>query len=241
MRLDELGQQFSLGRSRLPGLPLRAARRQVLAQLRPSPLHRAVGRGNADAEQVGGLGGRPAEHVADYQRGTLPRRQHLEGRQERQFDGLAPDSRVGWLVARGYLVQQRIRIGLQPGQVGVRRDRRRTARPLPQHVQAGVRGDAVEPRPVLRSVAKTSPAAPGPQQDLLHGVLSVVERGKHPVAVHVQLPPVQPGQLVERGLVASSRGRGQAGVRAQCAASPALTSWTIQPLPSGSLNDKNEP
>ncbi len=87
-------------------------------------------------------------------------------------------------------------------------------------------------------------AAPGAQHRFLDRVLGVVEGGQHPVAVHVQLSAVQRGQLVERGLVTVGRGfrqdcTGEVG-RHQCAASPALTSCTRKPLPSGSLNDRNE-
>ena len=42
---------------------------------------------------------------------------------------------------------------------------------------------------------------PGTQQRLLHRVLSVLERPEHPVAVHVQLPPVPLGQPRELQLV----------------------------------------
>ena len=43
-------------------------------------------------------------------------------------------------------------------------------------------------------------APPRPEERLLHGVLGLVERGEHPVAVDVELAPVPLGERGERGL-----------------------------------------
>jgi hypothetical protein len=38
---------------------------------------------------------------------------------------------------------------------------------------------------------------PGSQQRVLEGVLGILEGSEHPVAVHLQFPPVRLGQLGE--------------------------------------------
>ena len=50
-----------------------------LPELSPGPLQRAVDRGHADTEQCGGLGGPPAEDIAQDQHRALPGRQLLQG------------------------------------------------------------------------------------------------------------------------------------------------------------------
>ena len=60
----------------------------------------------------------------------------------------------------------------------------------------------------VRSEARSSEPAdalPGGQHRLLDGVLGVGEGSEHPVAVHLQLPPVRPGQLPERLAVPGPR------------------------------------
>jgi hypothetical protein len=76
-----------------------------------------------------------------------------------------------------------------------------------QGVQAGVGGDPVQPGPEAGTALELLAAAPGPQHGLLDQVLGVLEGAEHPVAVHLQLPPVPLGQRGEGGLVAR-RGRG---------------------------------
>jgi hypothetical protein len=76
-----------------------------------------------------------------------------------------------------------------------------------QGVQAGVGGDAVQPGAEAGAALKLLAAPPGTQHGLLHQVLGVLEGADHPVAVHLQLPPVPLGQRGERGLV-TGRGRG---------------------------------
>src|SRR5262249_28589013 len=93
-----------------------------------------------------------------------------------------------------------------------------------------IRGDPVEPRAQQRVRVEAVPGPPGPQQRLLHSVLGFVERGQHAVAVQVQFAPVAFGTLREIGADLSRHCCGWAGP----------TSWTGQPLPSGSLNEANE-
>jgi hypothetical protein len=57
-------------------------------------------------------------------------------------------------------------------------------------VQAGVRGDRVEPRADRAAALEALEPAPRAQGDLLHRVLGVVDRAEHPVAVRVQLRAV---------------------------------------------------
>ena len=157
------------------------------------------------------LGRRPAEHVADDQRRALSRRQDLQGGEERELDRLAlDDDRVRLLVARRDLVQQPVRVRLQPRHLGEGVQHRHPPGPAPDHVEADVRRDPVQPR-TERAPPRTVAAAPRPQERLLHGVLRLVERGEHPVAVDVQLAPVALGELGEGGLVLGDRAGHAAG------------------------------
>ncbi len=186
--------------------PVGAALRQVLAHGGTGPLQRAVRRGHAHIQQHRRLAGGPAQHVPGDQRGALPRRQDLERGHERQLDGLPLDhGRVGLLAGRGRLVQQPVRVRLEPGHLGERPQHGGPVRTAAEGIQAHVRGDAVQPGAEQRAAAETVPAAPGTQERLLHRVLGVVERGEHAVAVHVQLAPVPLGEPGERGLVARDR------------------------------------
>ena len=78
-------------------------------------------------------------------------------------------------------------------------------------------------------------APPGAEERLLHGVLGLVERGEHAVAVDVQLAPMALGERREGGF---RRRRTRPSVT-PAAAAAAVTSWTSQVLPSGSWNEKN--
>ena len=90
----------------------------------------------------------------------------------------------------------------RPLRLAGRRHRgRRLPGPAPQLVQAGVRGDRVQPGAQRRPAGERVAIAPGPQHRLLHQVLGLVEGAQHPVAVRAQLPPVLLGLLGERGLV----------------------------------------
>ena len=90
--------------ARTPAVPQRgelvglADRRDALADRRPRPLQRAVGRGDGGLEHLRGLRGRELEHVAQQQDGALVGRQVLERGDERQLDAVA--DRVGVLRQR---------------------------------------------------------------------------------------------------------------------------------------------
>src|SRR5262249_43460163 len=58
-----------------------------------------------------------------------------------------------------------------------------------EHVEAHVRGDPVEP-PAKRTVSvETFEATPGAQVGFLHCVVSLMKRGKHAIAVHLEFAP----------------------------------------------------
>jgi hypothetical protein len=56
-----------------------------------------------------------------------------------------------------------------------------------------------------RILGEPADAPPGGQHRLLDDVLGVGQRSEHPVAVHLQLPPVGLGQLPERLAVPGPR------------------------------------
>jgi hypothetical protein len=54
--------------------------------------------------------------------------------------------------------------------------------------------------------SKRSQPAPGAQQRVLQGILGVVDRAEHPVAVRAEPAAVRADELAEGGLVAGARG-----------------------------------
>jgi hypothetical protein len=241
--IDEPGEQGPLLLGRHARGPLCAPCRQVRLHRRPSPLERAVRRGDARLEQGCRLAGPPAQHVAGDQRGALSRWQELQGCQKRELDRLPlDDHRVRLLGARGYLVEQRVRIRLEPRHFGKRVHRRQPPRAASDRIQADVRRDAVEPRSDEGAALEAVAAAPRAQERLLHGVFGLIERGQHPIAVDMQLAPValRHGRKCRPfsgwGRVRVPGFLPRCGHRAWC-----LTSWTSQPFPSGSLSERNVP
>ena len=115
--------------------------------------------------------------------------------------------------------------------------RRGRLRPAPgDQVEAGVGGDPVEPGPERRPALEGLPAPPGPEERLLHGVLGVLERPEHPVAVDVQLTAVALGQVRERALVDLAQHRSRPVPPSSCpivivhpsvrhVLSPGVTGW----------------
>ena len=85
-------------------------------------------------------------------------------------------------------------------------DRQHALRPRGDRIQAGVRGDRVEPRAQRAAALELAERAPGAQQRVLERVLGVVHRPEHPVAVRVQLPAVRVDQASEGALVAPAGG-----------------------------------
>ena len=197
-----------------------SARREVLLHRGPGPLQRAVRRGDARVEQVRGVGRRPAEDVPGDERGPLPGRQGLEGGDERRARS-SPDARRRRRARRRgrELIQQRVRVGLEPRHFGERAHVHGPPAAGPQQVEADVGGDAVEPRAVLHLAFEALAAAPGAQERLLHGVLGVVERRQHPVAVDVELAAVAARQVGEGPLVARASPRGDREARSRARSS----------------------
>ena len=162
-------------------------------------------------QHAGHLAGVESEDVAQDEDGELARRQQLQGGYEGQRDGfgllvagLRPGRRVGGALEEG------VRKRLQPdGLVARRRHGRFELRHVPllgraparraARVEAPVGGDLVQPGAQRGAfLGEPADALPGGQHRLLDGVLGVGEGSEHPVAVHLQLPPVRLGQLPER-------------------------------------------
>ena len=168
---------------------------------RPRPLERAVHGRHARVEQLSDLVRLPAKHLAEDQHGTLARREVLQRRDEREADRLVSDGDLRRIA--GSRADERVGHGLDPRDlrqgVQVRLDRLlrraevhrpRTALPAAQHVEADVRGDAVEPRAKRGSTLEAVEAAPRPDERLLNGVLHLERRPEHAVGVRVQLGAV---------------------------------------------------
>ena len=139
--------------------------------------------------------------------GPLPRRQELHARRgtrARSSRARRPPRRAARRSA-GDLVEQRVGVGLQPGHLGERRASSSAGatlrRSMSMQTLVAMRYSQAR-NSVLPSNAVAAP--PRPQERLLHGVLGLVERGEHPVAVHVQLAPVPFGERGEPGSVAGT-------------------------------------
>ena len=83
--------------------------------------------------------------------------------------------------------------------------RARAALLAAEHVEADVRGDAVEPRAQRRSALEALEAAPGADERLLDRVLGLERRGEHAVAVGLELGAVLLQLLLETGLSPEGR------------------------------------
>jgi len=178
----------------------------------PRALQRAVDRRDRRLENVGRLLSGPAKDVAKQQGRALARRQLLDRRDEGELD------RLTCLVARlrawreiADVVERGVGVRLEPGDLLVpfaewRERHGRTLR-LRQHApglrageggEARVGRDAIEPGARRRAPLESLKPAPRAQKRLLSGVLRVVQRAKHPIAVEQDLSPVALGELVER-------------------------------------------
>ena len=170
-----------------------------------------------ESEHARHLAGVESEHVAQDEHRELARRQDLQGGHERQRDGF------GLLVAglragrhAGRVLQQGVGKRLEPDDLA---EPGRLGRFDPGDVpllggppagraacvQAPVGGDPVQPGAERGALLEPGEALPGGQQRVLHGVLGVLQGAEHPVAVHLQLPPVRLGQLTERVAVPGPR------------------------------------
>jgi hypothetical protein len=162
-------------------------------------------------QHLGHLAGVESEDVAQDEDGELARRKHLQGGHEGQRDsftllvaGLWPERLVDGVL------EERVRKRLQPdGLVARGRHGRFELRhiPLPgraparrtARVEAPVGGDLVQPGTQRGAfLSESADALPGGQHRLLDGVLGVGEGAEHPVAVHLQFPPVGLGQFPKR-------------------------------------------
>ena len=154
-----------------------------------------------DVEQLGDLGRRPPQHLAQDQHGALAGREQLQRGDEGQADGL-PQQDVGLRVVGGgqHLdVRDRLDEGLlgqcRAEPVGRHAGGAEVDGPLPalaplDGVEADVGGDAIQPGPHRGATLVPLGRPPRPQQRLLHGVLGLVHRAQHPIAVTGQLRPV---------------------------------------------------
>jgi len=106
----------------------------------------------------------------------------------------------------GQVVQQPVRVGLQPRHLGTLGSGRDVATLAGlELLQAGGGGDPVQPGAQRSASLEGVQVLPGPQQGLLGGVLGVVEGAQHPVAVHVQLTDMGCHQQPELRLVTGQR------------------------------------
>jgi hypothetical protein len=171
----------------------------ALLQRDPGTAHRAVHARRADVQQLADLLGGEPEHVAQEERGPLPGRKRLDRGQQCEPHALAnvvSGSRLGRV--RRQLVEPRIGVRREHGRLVARRLRHGT---IVESGKADVRRDPVEPGAEAASALEARKMAPRPQQGLLERVLCVVDRPEHPVAVHVQLPPVLVGEVAKSRLV----------------------------------------
>jgi hypothetical protein len=171
------------------------------------PLQRAVDGGDGEVELLRGLLRGQPDDVAEDQHGARPRRHVLDRDEVGELDGLLRDQ---LLVRAGRGVEQRVRIRLEPRDLVVRRGGQRPG-PARDRVQAGVRGDSVEPGAERRAARVRRALAPRTQERLLHQVLGVLEGGEHAVAVELQLVAVA---FRERGERVAVRRREGVGLRA---------------------------
>ena len=173
-----------------------------------------------------------AEHVAQHQRGPLPRRQDLQRRHERERDRLA--------------ASRSAHPGRAPCRQGPRSGRRGRARSqLGSALRVGSGGSAIEDtscgrrlraRSTFETVVGRDPVQPGAQrgpplealepapgrdQRLLQLVLGVLQRAEDPVAVQPQLGPVGLG---------SSRNARSSPARARLSAGSLITCSSPSPV-----------
>jgi hypothetical protein len=185
-----------------------AGGRPCLAERGPGALQGAVDCRHRALQQLGDLGGAPAQHLPQHQHGPLAGGELLQGHHEGQRHRLAllgDRRRVGAVV--GQLVQQPVRVGLQPRHLGTLRPGSKPATPAGlEQLQAAGGGDPVQPGAQRSPSLEGVQVPPGTQQRLLRRILGVVEGAQHPVAVHVQLADMGRHEQPEARLITSERG-----------------------------------
>ena len=168
----------------------------------PGALQRALDRRHADVQHRRDLGGGEREDLPQQQHGPLPGGQVLQPGHEREphpFPGQDLGLRIG--------ADERGRDRLDPGSGfgsghGVRRQR--PPAPAGEGGQADVGDDPVEPHPHRRPLLERRPGPERPQVCLLNGVLGLVPRAEHAIAVREQPTafPLEPfGQRRRAGAV----------------------------------------
>ena len=171
-------------------------------ECRPRALEGAVDGGDRRVEELRDLGRLPLQDLAEDQDGPLARGEVLERRDEREADRL-PQFRHGGRIA-GHGQDAAVRDRLDPGDLRERRTERgiggqgrsQVHRPGPsfpssEHVEADVRGDAIQPRSQGCAALESIEPSPCPHERVLDGVLRLECRSEHPVAVGGQLDPMQ--------------------------------------------------
>ena len=186
-----------------------AAGGPAVLQAGACPLEGAGDRLDRRVQHVGHLARTEAEDVAQDQHGDLAWRQDLQGGHECKRDRfllVVAGLRAGRHAEGAF--EEGVGIRLQPEDLAESGRRGwfdvghvpllgRPAAGRATRVEAGVGGDPVEPGS-QRGVSLEPPEAPpGGQQGLLKGVLGILHRTEHPVAVHPELAPVRLGELFE--------------------------------------------
>ena len=182
-----------------------AARRQAFARGCPGSLQGAVERRDAQPQHLRRVRSGEAEDVAQHQRRPLSPRQVLQQRDERQVHRLA---RLVAGLGPGVVRGRSRRVGLEPRNLFQRRAGREVDRELSSSTaldqgQATVGGDAVEPGTHVAARRQPVERRPCPDQRLLDGILGILDRPEHPVAVHLQLGPVTRHSGIEVGTLHS--------------------------------------
>ena len=179
---------IELGPLRLLGHPF--------AHRLPCTLQSAVHGRRCGVEDPGDFGGRELQHFAQDQHGPLAGRKVLEGSDEGELHAFAlqvPGRRIDILGRNGtfvlwprfepdrtgHRVPQAVLAPPRRAVIG-REDPTRSARDQPQ---AGVRRDLVQPRAHRAPTLEGTQSSPGAEQRLLQGVLRVLDRAEHPVAM----------------------------------------------------------
>ena len=162
-------------------------------------LQRTVHGVDGVAERLRHFFRRPPEHIAQDQHGARSRSEMLDCDHVRQLDGLPRHGDAFRLVylAGGQLVEQPIRVGLQPQHLAPAGGLRPT---FGEQVETSVGGDPIQPRSKRRPALERLPPTPGTQESFLHGVFGVLEGPEHPIAVDMKLTPVPLGCRRERRL-----------------------------------------
>ena len=183
-----------------PARPSARARRRAPPASRAPAAARCWPPATLVSSSVRGLRRRPAQHVAQDQRGALAGGSSCIDGEEGELDRLARDDHGVRLAPRVGATSSSSRsgYGCSHGTSANEPSAVRLPRAAPQRVEARVRRDPVQPRAEQRAAVERLAAAPRAQERLLHEVLGLVERAEHPVAVDVELAAVALGQRGRR-------------------------------------------